>query len=483
MSAEAVDRRADPPEEPSVEGPSGTGDPPEEASGGQPSAWRSVARSAGVRVLVLPLSAVLGVLITRVIVANYGKAAFAQYGLLVAVGALLPFADLGMSAAIMNAVGGSADPRRDPHVRRVLITSIRVLICSGTAIVLAALLISLLGLWPWLLGDGLLPGSGPVAAALCVVLIGVTLPVAFGQRVLTGLHKNHVMIALNALQSPIVLGVLLLSVATGLSWGGNLAPVMAYAATLLLSLVAVLFAARWIRPQVGSALRAVPRVRTVRGTKVSDVAWPMLIQAVALPVAMQSDRLVLSHVSGAGDLATYNLSAQMFLPVWQVITSAGAALWPIFARARARRASHEQSPLPIAAGFAGAAGLACVVIGLVSPWLARIASDGEITVPLSMIVAFTVYLVCQGVQYPLGTFLTDAEGLRYQAALIVMMVPCNLALSIVLAEHFGAPGPVIGSAVAALVFQAGGNYVLVRRRLAASRRAATERIAASSRSA
>lgn len=445
-----------------------------------PSAWRSVVRSAGTRVLVLPLSAVLGILITRVIVGSYGKDAFAQYGLLVAIGALLPFADLGMSAAIMNAVGGSADPSRDLHVRRVLITSIRVLVCSGTAIVGASVLISAFGLWPWLLGDGLMPGSGPIAAGLCLALIGITLPVAFGQRVLTGLHKNHVMIALNALQSPIVFGVLVVAAVTGMSWGGTLAPVVAYAATLFLSGLAVVFAARWIRPQIGAALRAVPRVRRERGTKVSDVAWPMLIQAVALPVAMQSDRLVLSHVAGPSDLATYNLSAQMFLPVWQVITSAGAALWPIFARARARRASHESSPVPIAMGFAGAAGAACIVIGVASPWLARLASGGQITVPLSMVVSFTVYLVCQGVQYPLGTFLTDAEGLRYQAALIVMMVPCNLALSIVLASRFGAPGPVIGSAVSAAVFQASGNYVLVRRRLAASRRAAVRSAASSS---
>lgn len=445
-----------------------------------PSAVRSVVRSAGVRVLALPLSAVLGILITRVIVENYGKDAYAQYGLLVAIGALLPFADMGMSAAIMNAVGGSGDPGRDGHVRSVLITSIRVLIASGSAIVVAAILISVLGLWPWLLGDGLLPGSGPLAAGLCLALIGITLPVAFGQRVLTGLHKNHVMIALNALQSPIVLGVLLVAVWGGMSWGGTFAPVSAYAATLLLSVLAVLVAARLIRPQIGAALRAVPRVRSVRGTKVSDVAWPMLIQMVAIPIAMQSDRLVLSHAAGPSDLATYNLSAQMFLPVWQVITAAGAALWPVFARARARHTSHESSPLPIAAGFAGAAGAACVVIGLASPWLARIASGGDITVPLSMVMAFTAYLVCQGVQYPLGTFLTDAEGLRYQAALIVMMVPCNLGLSIVLAEHLGAPGPVIGSAVTAAIFQSGGNYLLVRRRLAASRRAAASRIDPSS---
>lgn len=57
----------------------------------------------------------------------------------------------------------------------------------------------------------------------------------------------------------------------------------------------------------------------------------MLVQAIALPISMQSDRLVLSHVSTPSELARYNLGAQLFLPVWQVITASGTALWPVFA--------------------------------------------------------------------------------------------------------------------------------------------------------
>jgi O-antigen/teichoic acid export membrane protein len=180
---------------------------------------------------------------------------------------------------------------------------------------------------------------------------------------------------------------------------------------------------------------------------------------------MQSDRLVLSHVSDAANLAVYNLGSQMFLPVWQVVTAAGAALWPIFARARARGDERNHSPFPIAGGFAAAAAGACLVIALCSPWLARLASGGEIEIPVSMLVAFSVFMVCQAIQYPLGQFLTDAAGLRVTAFFVVLMVPVNLGLSIVLAERYGAVGPVIGSAVAALIFQVGGNSAYARYRL------------------
>jgi O-antigen/teichoic acid export membrane protein len=428
------------------------------------SAWRSVAKSAGTRVLVLPLSAVLGVVNTRLIIENFGRDAFAQYGLLVALGSLLPFTDLGMAAAIMNAVGGSDDPSKDDHVRRVLVTSIRVLLCSAGVLLLVAAGVSAAGLWPAIMGDGLLPGTGPMVAAACLSMIAISLPVAIGQRVLTGLGKNHVTIALMGAQTPVVLVILLLIINFDLGDGSYLA-VIPYVVTLLISLVATVVAARLIDPQIGRALRGVPRVRTVRGGKVLDVAWPMLVQMIALPLAMQTDRLVISHVSDPANLAEYNLSAQMYLPVWQVITAAGVALWPIFARARAKGDTRSQSPVPLSAGFAGAAAAVCIVLSLVAPWLADVASGGRIELPLSMLIAFSVFMTIQGAKYPLGMFMTDASGLRYQAFFIVLMVPVNLGLSIALARRYGAIGPVIGSTVGVFFFQFVANAVYVRRRL------------------
>lgn len=448
-------------------------DNPESGEPGKQSAWRSAGRSAGVQIVALPLTAVLGIITTRLIVSDFGTDAYAQFGLLIAIGSLLPFADLGISAAIMNTVGGSDRPEKDPEVLRVLITSIRVLTCSGLIIVAVALTFSVTGIWPWLLGDGLIKGSGPIAAALCLSLIGIALPAGFGQRVLTALGKNHLMIAIVSLQTPLVLVAILIMIKFMDGAGGAYLPVLPYAMALLLAIVAAVIAARMIKPQIGAALRAAPRIRSVKGGKVFDVAWPMLIQSIALPIAMQSDRLVLSHVSDSANLATYNLASQLFVPVWRVVAASGAALWPIFALARAKKNIRSHSPLPIAAGFAAAATGACVAISLVSPWLARVASGGEITIPTSMLIAFSAFMICQAIQYPLGTFLTDAAGLRYQAFLIVLMVPFNLVISILLGQRYGAIGPVIGSAAAAFIFQTIGNLAYVQRRLRSEARGAS----------
>jgi O-antigen/teichoic acid export membrane protein len=407
------------------------------------------------------------VLSTRLIIENFGRDAYAQYGLLVALGTLLPFADLGMSAAIMNAVGGSDRPGGDPYVRGVLVTSVRVLSCSAAVLLGITVVITAMGWWPTLLGDGLLPGSGALVAGVCLGLVAVTLPVAFGQRVLTGLGRNHVQIAIFGLQTPVVLVVLAVLVTTGVGSGAFL-PVIPYVVVFVLSVGASVMAARLVRPAMWQALRDVPRVRRVRGERVSDVAWPMLVQMVALPIAMQSDRLVLSHVSGPGELAEYNLAAQMYLPVWQVATAAGAALWPVFARARARGERRAQSPVPIALAFAAAAAVVCAVITAAVPFLAEVASGGRVRIPWGLAVAFAVFMVCQAGKYPLGMFMTDASGLRYQAVMVVLLVPVNLGLSIVLARHIGAAGPVVGSVVGVLLFQVVANGWFVRRAMAGS---------------
>ncbi|MGY1750496.1 lipopolysaccharide biosynthesis protein [Modestobacter sp. SYSU DS0511] len=430
--------------------------------GPMPGAWRSVLRSGGTRLLVLPVSALLGIVVTRLLVDTYGTAVYAQYALLVTLGALLPFTDLGMSAAVMNAVGGSPAPDRDDHVRRTITTALRVLVASAAVLALVTLLVSLVGLWPTLLGGGLLDGSGPAVAAGCVLLIALGIPVGIGQRMLVGLGQNHVSILVLGLQTPVVLGVLALFVAAGIPAGAAF-PVVPYAVTLVLAGVCTWLAARRLRPILGQAVRRVPRLRTERGAPVLGVAWPMLVQLVAVPLAMQSDRLLLSHLRGPAELAEYSLASQMFVPIWALVNSAGLALWPVFARARAQRATA--APWSMALAFAGVGAVLATGVAVLSPWLAELASGGAVQLGGALVVGFAVLMVVQALKYPLGIYLTDAPGLRFQAGMVVAMLPVNVALSWWLADRMGAAGPVLGSVVAVLLFEVLANALQVRRRL------------------
>ena len=112
--------------------------------------------------------------------------------------------------------------------------------------------------------------------------------------------------------------------------------------------------------------------------------------------------------------------------------------------------------------FAGAAAAACVAITVASPLLTQLASGGEISIGLPLLVAFSALMIVQAAKYPLGIFLTDAPGLRFQAFMIVAIAPCTLAVSVVLGARLGAVGPVIGSIAGVLVFEPGANLVYVR---------------------
>lgn len=423
----------------------------------------SVGRSAGMKILVLPASALLGIVNVRLILEEFGLGAYAQYGLIVAIGALLPFADLGISAVLMNAVGASNDPRNDPNVQRILVSCFRLLIVSCTVLLAATAVITAVGAWPSLLGDALVPGTGAATAAMCLALIAITLVVSPGQRVLAGLGRNHVPIGVLGLQSPLVLLTILVITRTEAPLGPYIA-VIPYAALLILQIVLLGLAARAVRPMVGRAIREVPKLRTVRGGAVFDVAWPMLVWMVFNVIAMQTDRLVLSHVSTEAALAEYNLSAQIFLPVLHVVGAAGFALWPIFAKQRQDAA--RASPAPLSLLFGAAALAACVVLGLVTPLLTQLASGGRVHVSPLMIVVFSFLMVFQSLKYPLNVYLTDPPGLRFQVYVLLATLPLNLALSYALAMRLGAPGPIIGSALA-IVLQYAACLVYARRQLRA----------------
>lgn len=429
---------------------------------------RAVGGSAGARLIVMPISAVLGLIVTRLIIDNYGEAAYAQYILLVGVAAMLPFADLGLSAAIMNATAAARDPRSDRHLRGVLVSCMRVLACCAAFLILTSLAIYALGLWDDILGDGLSLESGALAATLCLIALGLNLLISFGQRILIALGHNTLVVLLSGLQTPIVLLTLWITITTGAT-GGYLA-VASYATTLTISAIALIIAARRIDPTLAEAARAAVDPRQ-RGDRVFDVAWPMLIQMVAVPIATASDRIVLSHLGTLSELTEYSLAAQMFTPLLVVVSTAGISLWPVFARARSAGTASPLSPYIMSWGFAGLALVASVIMASLSGLLSQLASGGAISVGWPVLLAFSVFIIVDAAKHPFGMYLTDAPGLRYQAYFALLLLPMNLGLTILLTPTLGATGPLIGSIVGVITCQLLPNILLVRKRM---RRAARD---------
>jgi O-antigen/teichoic acid export membrane protein len=425
--------------------------------------WRSVGNSAIVQVLVTGLSGLLGMVTARLIIEQFGVAQYAQYGLLASLPSLIPFADLGMAAVVVNVLASSERANTDPAVRRTLTSAFRILLCSGLTIAVIGVLLGVLGWWPVVLGPGLLDG-GALTATVCVTILGLALPCGVGARILVGLGRNPLQTALTGLTAPFVMaGVLVVLAVNG---SGSFLAIASYGAAAIVAVVLLVTAARLVRPQVGAALRDVPRLRAVPGVRVFDLAWPMLVQMISLPIAMQTGRILLSHQGTAVDLARYNLAAQLFGVVLAAVSTAGLALWPHFARARSQ--SVKASPFRASLVFTTAGIALALLLAVLLPFLVPLVTDGEFGLGLPLVAAFVVFTIVQAAKYPVGMYMTDAAGLRAQVLPIVLMVPLNLGLAWWSIPYLGAAGPVWATAVSVLVCQVIPNALWVRRRLRAA---------------
>jgi O-antigen/teichoic acid export membrane protein len=432
------------------------------------SPWRSVGNSAVVQVVVTGLSGLLGMVTSRLIIEQFGVAQYAQYGLLASLPALIPFADLGVAAVVVNAMASTDRVDTDPVVRRTLTSAFRVMICSGLVIATIGALLGLLGWWPMLLGPGLLDG-GATTATVCVMVLGLALPCGVGARILVGLGRNALQIALTGLTAPLVMAGVLVVLLAG-NGSGNFLAVASYAAAAVVAVVLLITASRLVRPQVGAAFRDVPRLRTVPGVSVFDTAWPMLVQMISLPIAMQTGRILLSHQGTPLDLARYNLASQLFGVVLAAVATAGVALWPHFARARSQ--SVKASPFRATGVFLVAGIVLALVLTALLPLLVPLVTGGDFGLTLSIVAAFVVFTVLQAAKYPVGMYMTDGPGLRAQVLPIVLMIPLNLALSWWAIPHLGAAGPVWATSASVLVCQVIPNALWVRRSMARQARAA-----------
>jgi O-antigen/teichoic acid export membrane protein len=295
------------------------------------------------------------------------------------------------------------------------------------------------------------------------------MPLVVGQRILVGLGRTTSQVAAQAVVAPFMLLSVLAVTALSLP-AGNFLAIFSYLGNSLVSVVCLVLAHRHVQPQLGYAFRRVLQFRKYPGVPAFGLAWPVIIQMTALPIAMQTDRLLLSHLTTGGELAQYNLASQLFGLVLQTIAAAGVALWPIYARARAE--GRVESPaLPtlwfIVGGLALAGGLA-----VASPWLAAFISEGQIALDPWLVAGFVLFVGLQAAKYPLGMYMTDHRGLWFQVVPILVLVPLNLGISWWLIGVLGAGGPVIGSAISVALCQVLPNFWYVQRDLKLKREAA-----------
>jgi O-antigen/teichoic acid export membrane protein len=174
----------------------------------------------------------------------------------------------------------------------------------------------------------------------------------------------------------------------------------------------------------------------------------MAIIGAALPVAYQSDRLVLAHFSTISAVAMYSAAAQLFTPLLSLVAVSGQALWPLFRARQSRSQAVKRSELLLyTAVFATIGALGALALVLAGPTAACWLTAGAVRPSGVLMAVFGSLLAIHAIHLPAGMLALDPAGMRFQAKTSTVMALVNVPLSILLAAKMGAAGPAIASAV------------------------------------
>src|SRR5581483_100480 len=214
----------------------------------------------------------------------------------------------------------------------------------------------------------------------------------------------------------------------------------------------------WMR-----VLSHIPSRRRYPGASIRAVSGPMLVITVALPLAYYTDRIVLSHFSTKQAVANYSVVLQMFTPVAALIAAAAQPLWPMYARARSEGRHGPGIGRIIVVLCFGALVLGGALVVVAQP-LGHIIGGKQINLGIFVPVAAALSVLGQAPAYPLAMSMRDPAGLRLSATCATLAIPANLAVSLVLAKHLGAAGPLLSTFSVGLVVQTFPGLIYSRNR-------------------
>lgn len=420
-------------------------------------------KSIGAKAITMAIALICGLTTTRIIIADAGVHDYALYTLLVALPGLIAFADLGSGAVLVNRVATSDDPHHDPHLVGQVTTVGRIMLCFAAVAMILNTVMLTTGLWQSFLGDAGTISNAPLAAFLSITVFCCGIPLGIWSRLLLGLQRNHIIILVQGVQSPLTLLLVWAMLQTNLQ---ALFPFLALGslfAAFFVALSGFILASRFTRPLLGTAARRVPFPRRYPAVRVMDMGWPMLAQLIATPLSMQSQRFILAQFVSTAELAQYAMAGQFFFALQGLVSAAGLSLWPRYARARENGAATT-GPMKMAALFAGGCILFTLGMALVGGWVFGFISGGKVEVPLSIIFAFGTMVAVQAALYPLGMFMMDTAGVRFQVLPTLLMAVTSVVLALVLTPLLGAIGPMIANSFAVVACQIVPYAIRIRRR-------------------
>lgn len=290
-----------------------------------------------------------------------------------------------------------------------------------------------------------------VSAVLALSAFAIALPFSVGEAILRGCGRIHEAVVLLGIAPPAALLLTYAFREIGV-------PALAYSLVLPLGglIAAVVCAVRaWTvdREALSGLLKKLPHPHAFPGAPIAATAVPMFVVMIGLPIALQSDRVVIAHQLDATELANYSYAAQLYIPLWSIASTAALALWPRFAMGNNDRGDARRGWLSGVALLSSLGATMAVSFVLFASFLISWMSAGEATPGWSLLVSFALLIFVQAAHVCTGVFLIAPEQLRFQAVCVSVLVLTNVPLSWYLTPHLGVAGPVYASAITVLVCQ------------------------------
>lgn len=414
--------------------------------------WRvfiPVLQGGGARLLTLPVSVLANLLGARLLLEYGGSATYGAVLLVATLATLIPFAELGLGAPVMSEVAAALASADRARLLIVVSRSRRLLMLSGGVLFALVGVVTLSHAWARILGGAASVRGLTTVAPLAMMLIAIAVPIGLAERILIGLGRTH-MAVLTTLASPLV----------ALSWIALVVsaemPVATAAlglplGTLCSGLLNVALARReicradWRLPHSGEPRRA--------PLSLHRQAVPMLVMTVSLPLALQSDRLLLAHRSTADELSAYALAFQIYAPAIGAAHAAATALWSMGTNRRTAQRSYARLWRGATSLFFALGLLTGLIIGFLGPAVLRLLGSETHVVSGQLLWLFATLTLVQTVMMPSTMLLTSEAGLRFQAKTMATASLVNVSLSWLLAAPLGARGPVIASILSLLFLQ------------------------------
>jgi hypothetical protein len=414
------------------------------------------------RILGTPVTVLLSLINTAIIIRETGEAVYGLVALITTVTLLLPFADLGIGATVLSASAQLRGPNTDPNAADVIRRAYHVLCAVAVALIAVALGVMALDRWASLVGFS----SGADdrwAITVVACLFALTIPAGLGVRILIGIDRNPlatlVLMSCPAFSLSLTL-LLRLTNADGIWYA-----VSSLGGLLLGEIIGTALALRL--SGLGLSAFAPVGPDAIRSALLAGSAW-LFVVGVGLPAGAQTGRVLLAHLSTPGELSRYAVIAQLYAVCWQVLSTAAFAYWPAFVKRRLATEETIRMWWRLSCTLGGAALIAAVALVAFAPWAANVLSGGRIDVSPWLALAFGAILVGQAIHLPTFVLLTRPQEARWQASWTMVMAIVSIGLGYEVAGRFGAVGVACAAALGIFAAQVIPDLLwvprLVRRR-------------------